>query len=92
MDIQIGKEYVFFYSVDDGDAKDLNSLNGHKCVVLSKRNKSDFHVGTDSDVDSIYAECEKHGGLYEVEFDNSSEFDVYGCELDELNNCKESKC
>lgn len=77
--IEPGKKYVFFFRSTDGDCKDLVKYNGRLCTVKSKD-------------DSPRADA--HQGLYSVEFDaildeeyNSDEYDVYGEELEEVENC-----
>lgn len=77
--IEPGKKYVFFFRNTDGDCKDLVKYNGRLCTVNSK---SDPPCGN------------SHQGLYSVEFDailneefNSDEYDVYGEELERVEDC-----
>lgn len=80
--IEPGKKYVYFFRSDDGNCKTLAKYNGRLCTVVSE--------SSDSKDD-----C--HQGLYEVEFDEipgvcaDTEFDVYGEELEEVNDCIKSK-
>ena len=79
IDIDIGKEYVFFYRHDDGDTEFLAPHNAHKCKVMANDTRPD------NEEDNAY------GGLYEVVFEDGSEFDVYGDELKPIENCVASK-
>lgn len=76
--IEIGKQYVFFYRSDDGDAELLIPYNGTICTVK--------YNDTLGKPESII-----HGGLYEVEFADGSESGVYGEELTHIADCIKSK-
>lgn len=78
IDIEIGKEYVFFYRHGDGDAEFLTPYNAHKCKVM----KNDT---------SPNSEDNAYGGLHEVVFEDGSEFDVYGDELTPIEDCVAGK-
>ena len=75
--IEIGKEYVFFYRHDDGDTAELVPHNARKCQVVADDTRND--------------EDRAFGGLFEVVFEDGSEFDVYGDELEPVENCRQSK-
>lgn len=77
--IEIGKEYVFFYRHDDGDTELLVLYNARKCKVT--------HNDTRYDVMEDIA----YGGLYEIVFEDGSEFGVYGDELVPIEKCEGSK-
>ena len=68
--IEIGKEYLFNFRIDNGACAEDTELcinnTGMNCRVIEYR-------GTD-----------EHGNLYEVECCNGSEFFAYESELDEL--------
>ena len=79
--IEIGKEYVFFYRHDDGDTELLFPHHAQKCKVLSESTRAG----------EAGEEDRKFGGLFEIEFGDGSEFDVYGDELMPLVECVASK-
>ena len=81
-----GEAYVFSLRfVDGAEDEDLLPYNGRKCVVMRKCEAKDY-IGMDVDFDAIMDK----GGLYEVRFDDNSEFDVYGNELEEVSSCVET--
>ena len=88
--ILVGEEYIFFLRFTDGaedesdELTDLPRYNGRKCIVMRKCEAKDY-IGLDVDFDAIMDK----GGLYEVRFDDNSEFDVYGNELEEVSSCVE---
>lgn len=89
--IEIGKEYVFFYGSDDGDSKQLINHNGRKCRVVADSANVLKNKALADRIRTV------NGGLFNVQFneqlsgDSDDSFDVYACELVELDDCVESK-
>lgn len=84
-EISIGSEYIFFFGFPDGDCESLIHYNGRKCKTTQKWEK-DQYIGA-----AEWEAVNSHGGLYEVEFFDGAEFDVYGDELYDLDSCVELK-
>lgn len=72
--LKTGDKQAFFYRNEDRDAANLLPYNGKLCTVRveSTRNRDD----------------QLNGGLWDVEFEDSFEAAVFGCELEPVSNCR----
>ena len=73
--IQVGEKYIFTFLFNDGDCEELYHYNGCIGTVTQKWEKAQY-IGTEP-----WEKVNSHGGLFEVVFEDGSEFDVYGEEL-----------
>ena len=73
--IRVGEKHIFTFLFNDGDCKELQNYNGCTGTVTHKWEKEQY-IGEEP-----WEKVNSHGGLYEVVFEDGSEFDVYGDEL-----------
>lgn len=74
-EINIGERYIFSLKFMDDDYDCLAPYNGRECVVTNRHEIGEY--ASQNDIE----ETNSRGGLYEVEFGDRSEYDVYGEEL-----------
>lgn len=83
--IRVGEKYIFTFLFNDGDCEELQNYDGCTGSVTHKWEKQQY-VGAEP-----WEKVNSHGGLYEIVFEDGSEFDVYGDELQPVQSIDKKK-